>query len=109
MDDTRGYRQAAFNADKHGKRPGNRGHSSIFTRAEAREAPCIVAPPGEVDGIIATLYDDPDAGPDFFYGDLLTARSASPNPAPIGCGICWLRPITGQLNDRQFWRNYGLE
>jgi hypothetical protein len=72
MDGTSGHDETAFNVED-GKRFGNGGHSSIFTRAEVREALGVLASPEEADAITATLYDDPDPGPDFFYGDLLTA------------------------------------
>jgi hypothetical protein len=62
----------AFNAEK-GRGLGHGGHSSIFTRAEVREALGVVASPEDADAITAAIYDDPDPSPDFFYGDLLTA------------------------------------
>ena len=74
MDGSSGHDEMAFNAE-HGKPLGNGGHSSIFTRAEVREALGILASPEDADAITAAIYDDPDPSPDFFYGDLLTALS----------------------------------
>lgn len=57
-------------------------HTTLFSREEVRVALRRLAPPEEVERLIAALYDQPSLEPVFFFGDLLTALSlGSPDAA----------------------------